>query len=89
MKEFDTIDEMLDYIVEEHHLNYGDKDFVCAFDKEDIVIDDRIIYDERCGWNTQHVCVKRYFDRDYMKMYGVPQCIGQCDLKERMVNKYV
>ena len=70
-KEFEGIDSMFSFIIEQHH---------GAFDKSDIVIDEDIRFDNRCGWNTQHVCVRRYFDKDYIKLYNCPQCIGMCDL---------
>ena len=73
MVEFDTIDSMLEYIVSIHN---------GAFGTSDIVIDDVVSYDSRCNWNTQYVCVKRYHDKDYIKLYNCPQCIGMCDLEK-------
>lgn len=69
--EFINIDDMLEYIVSIHN---------GAFDKSDIIIEKDVIFDNRCNWNTQYVCVKRYYDEDYIKLYGCPQCIGMCDL---------
>jgi len=36
-------------------------------------------YDNRSGWkDTRYVCTKRFGDKDNIKLYGVPQCIGMC-----------
>lgn len=70
-KEFRTLWGMKRYIVK-YHDN--------AFKVSDIVIEKDVHHDLRCGWNTQYVCVKRYFNDDYMAMYDCPQCIGMCDL---------
>lgn len=68
--EFPTIEEMKQYIAKEHK---------GAFDEYDIVIDGDLARDERIGWNDcKYVCVKRYFDEDYMIKYGNAQCIGFC-----------
>jgi hypothetical protein len=50
------------------------------FTADDIVIDEELVVnDKRCGWrDTMYVCVKRMGNKDYMKMYGAPQCIGMC-----------
>lgn len=79
-KEFETKDDMLQYIYQIH------KDYANSlgyqetfFNIEDIVIDEKnLIYDERCGWNTMYVCVKRYGEDDYIEKYGSAQCIGKC-----------
>lgn len=45
----------------------------------DIVIDGEAFDDDRCGWHdTRYVCVKRMGNKDYIKEYGLPQCIGMC-----------
>lgn len=51
-----------------------------AFDVDDVVIGDEEIFDYRVGWNTRHVCTKRYGEENFVKKYGTPQCIGMCDL---------
>ena len=28
------------------------------------------------------VYIKRYYDEDYIELYGCPQCIGMCDLEK-------
>ena len=70
-KTFISIDEMKRWFVEQHEN---------AFDVDDVIIDDEVVYDDRIQWNTHHVCTKRYYDEDYIKKYGNPQCIGMCDL---------
>lgn len=79
-KEFDKKEEMMQYIYDIHkkfaeRIGYKDALFVI----EDIVINENdFSYDDRAGWNTIHVCVKKYGYKDYMKLYGCPQCIGMC-----------
>lgn len=49
------------------------------FDVEDVVIDDKTVDDDRNGWHdTRAVCIKRFFDEDFMKEYGTAQCVGFC-----------
>lgn len=68
-KEFETIKEMKEHIVQEH----TDEDMGQAFGLEDIVLGDERKNDPRNGWkNTCYVCVKRYFS----EVYSIPQCIG-------------
>lgn len=75
-KEFETIDEMKQYIVEYEAKSIRGK----LFDIQDIVIVDVHPHnDERIGWrHVKYVCVKRYGNEDYMKKYGSSQCIGMC-----------
>jgi hypothetical protein len=69
-KEFKTESDMKDYIVIQ---------WDGLFEKEDIVIDNKEVNDKRIGWtDTKLVCVKKIGTEDYMKLYGVPQCIGYC-----------
>ncbi len=80
-KEFQTEEEMKQYIYEEHKNYYQGLGYDNApFEIEDIEIDvERPHEDERIGWhNTMHVCVKRYGNEDYIKKYGTSQCIGMC-----------
>ena len=80
-KEFETFEDMKKYIVESGREYYKSLGFVSApYEFDDIVIDESKNFDdERCGWHdTMYVCVKRFGDEDYMKEYGVPQCIGMC-----------
>jgi len=52
------------------------------YDKEDIVVKDESSYDKRIGYTTSMVCVKRFADQDYMKLYNCPQCIGFVEVKD-------
>jgi hypothetical protein len=68
--EFNNIQEMKEYIVEE---------WDGYFSVDDIVIGDDIMNDERNGWkDTRHVCTKWFGEDDNIKLYGCPQCIGWC-----------
>lgn len=68
-KEFETLEEMKQYIVEQHSDERGK-----PFGTEDIVTnDDTICNDVRIGWrDNRYVCIKRYGN----KIYEIPQCIG-------------
>lgn len=73
--EFENEEEMKKYIVEKALTINGQK----PFDAEDIELDDRTYPDERIGWyDTRYVCVKRWGDKDYLKLYGTSQAIGYC-----------
>lgn len=72
-KKFETIEEMKEYIVQEH----TDKNMGQAFGLEDIVLGNERKRDPRNGWkDTCYVCVKRYYSEDYIEKYGAAQCIG-------------
>ncbi len=76
-KEFKSFEELKKYLLEHYkRLVPG----IVPFETGDIVIDDEdMCDDDRCGWHdTRYVCVKRFFEDDYMEMYGCPQCIGFC-----------
>ena len=80
-KEFNTVEEMKEYIVKLWHEGYsGPKEL---FNAEDIVIDEKSARkDDRIGWeDSMYVCVKRMGDEDYIKKHGIPQCIGMCATK--------
>ena len=69
MKTFDTVDEMLDYIVS----RYSD-----YLSKEDLSVSDDLGKDNRIDWaETRHICTKR----KKKKKYDVPQCIGMCSFE--------
>lgn len=69
-KEFDSIEDMKNHIVEDWR---GYVSF------EDIVLSDEVHEDNRVGWHDVHyVCTKRMGDRDYIAIYNCPQCIGMC-----------
>lgn len=75
-KQFSSFEEMKKYLLEHYQsLLPG----LTPFEIEDIVIDDEVIDDKRCGWHdTRDVCLKRLCEEDYIEMYGCPQCIGMC-----------
>lgn len=74
-REFESFEDMKRYIYEQAEDFNGIK----PFEIEDIVVADDLHEDWRVGWNdSRHVGIKRYFNEDYMKKYGVPQCVGQC-----------
>jgi len=65
-KEFETMDQMKNSIVNDWDGNIS---------KEDIVIDDKTINDSRNGWkDTRNICTKRIGN----VIYDCPQCIGMC-----------
>lgn len=75
-KEFDSSDEMKQYIVEQWTEN---RDGRKMFDVDDVVLGSEMVDDPRTGWHdTRYVCIKRFGDEDYMAKYGSPQCIGMC-----------
>ena len=84
MKEFASLDEMKDWIVDEwtRTVNFGlEPPFTVLppFGVYDIVLGDELGDDDRIGWkNVRHVCVKRFGSEDFMKEYGAAQCIGYC-----------
>lgn len=73
MREFDDIESLKSYVVSQHILNG-----IPAFTEDDIVISEQPnCDDDRIGWKSvRYVCTKRYYGSDYIKEYGVPQCIG-------------
>ena len=74
-REFESFEEMKQYIVDESKQYWGKP----AFDVTDIVIDEETSPDDRIGWKDErYVCVNRYFGEDYMEKYRTPQCIGMC-----------
>jgi len=74
-REFETVEGMKQYIVEQHASLFNEPPF--TFD--DIVIREESVEDPRIGWkDTRCVCVKRFLSKDFIKMCGAPQCIGFC-----------
>ena len=76
-KEFSSVKEMLEYIVEEHEK---------AFDISDIYIS-YYCYDERIEWETYILTVSRYYTENYLEKYHHPQAIGFCTFKEGNENE--
>lgn len=68
-KEFETEEEMKQYISEQ---------YLKFVSPEDIVIEEHsTIDDDCCGWHdTKDVCIKRNGEENYIEKYGCPQCIG-------------
>lgn len=74
-KEFQTEEEMKEYIVSYYEKEYGFK----LLDVDDIVINEETMNDDRIGWkDTRYVYTKRFMNENYMEKYGSPQCIGMC-----------
>ena len=70
-KEFESIAEMMSYLVEEQ---------AGAFSVSDIEIKYHC-FDIRNNTETFYVCIKRYGNEDYIKKHGTAQCIGYCMAK--------
>lgn len=85
-KEFNNMEEMKEYIFKSWHEGWGGPKELFTID--DIVIDeDSAVNDDRIDWrDSMYVCVKRMGDEDYIKKYGVPQCIGMCATKYKAQN---
>ena len=77
-KEFNTVDEMKEYIVELWQRDSGSPKL---FTIDDIVIDEKsAVNDTRIGWkDSMYVCVKRMGDENFI----APLCIGMCATKYR------
>ena len=78
-REFETYDQLKAYVVDEWAKNIDDPRIEKPFTVDDVVIGEVIGNDDRIGWkNVRHVCINRFGDRNYIEMYGCPQCIGWC-----------
>lgn len=84
-KKFDTVEEMKEHIVKLWHEGWDGPEEL--FTVDDIVIDEKsAVKDDRIGWeDSMYVCVKRMGKTDYIKKYGIPQCIGMCATKYKKV----
>lgn len=72
-KEFDTVDDMFNYIVTHDHNK-------CMDIKDLAISNEPGTPDPRIGWEcTQYICTKTYLGT----VYDHPICIGMCDLGER------
>ena len=78
-KEFDDVEKMKEYIVELWNRKWHGSQKL--FTTDDIVINkESAVNDDRIGWeDSMYVCVMG--SEDYIKEYGVPQCIGICATK--------
>ena len=72
-KEFDTLDQMYDYIVTEWNAVENN-----LFDKSDLSISKESYKDDRIDWKeTRYVCTRRMGE----DIYDTPQCIGMCSIE--------
>lgn len=72
-KEFDTLDQMYDYIVKEWNAIENN-----LFDKSDLSISKESYKDDRIDWKeTRYVCTRK-IGKD---VYDTPQCIGMCSIE--------
>lgn len=80
-KEFDDVEKMKEYIVELWNRKWHGSQKL--FTTDDIVINkESAVNDDRIEWeDSMYVCVKRMGSEDYIKEYGVLQCIGICATK--------
>lgn len=70
-KSFDSLDDLLNYCVLSHKTDLG---FSFLFDDLSFHYSS---YDDRCDWETYHICSKRYYDEKYEH----PQCVGYLTFK--------
>lgn len=74
---FETVDEMLEYIILAHTYKYNG--LTPPMSKEDIIIEEPFEIESRIEWkNWRHILTKRYGD----KVYDTPQCIGYCCIEK-------
>lgn len=72
-KEFDSLDQMYDYIVKEWNALENN-----LFDKFDLSVSKESYKDDRIDWKeTRYVCTRR-MGKD---LYDTPQCIGMCSIE--------
>lgn len=68
-KEFETIDDMYNYVISKWNHE---------FSKDDLSISEPDIKDQRIDWKeTRYICTKRIGK----KQYDTPQCIGMCSIE--------
>ncbi len=74
-REFESLDAMKRYLYNDAPVHNGVK----AFEMEDIVVSDSPRDDPWTEWqDTRTVGLKRFFNADYVKMWGNPLIIGHC-----------
>lgn len=75
-KEFNCLDEMIEFIVSEwNEMGFGD-----LFTEDDITISDDFGTDDRIDWKeTRYILIKRMGTREYDN----PQCIGYCSIESK------
>lgn len=70
-KEFNSIKEMFEFLVEEHNH---------AFEVSDLYVS-YYGYDNRIDWDTYIVTTAKYGNENYIKKGWVPQAAGYCTFK--------
>lgn len=75
-KEFNSVDEMKQYILDDWQEHFNIIGLITEqFSLDDIVIDGESVDDDRCGWHDcRYVCIKRLGK----EIYDSPQCVGTC-----------
>lgn len=69
--EFDTIDQMYNYLLE--YWNYWDS----MFDRSDLFVTKDYGKDDRSDWEElRYVCTNRFLNK-----YDIPKCIGYCSIE--------
>lgn len=79
-KTFETIDEMLDYIVDDLNSTFKpiSSDVPPIVSKEDLSISEDLGKDIRIDWTeTRHICTKRLGT----DVYETPACIAMCSFE--------
>lgn len=84
-REFDSVEDMVNYIVEQH----TDESIGPAFDADDVVFGAlEAINDQRIGWrNQQYVYTMRYYDNRYSSGMVIGMCstdYGSLEQSQRM-----
>lgn len=86
VKTFNNWYQMTHYIANNWNLAVGKK----VIDPDDIVMDDKLVNDDRVGWKDVHmVLATRIGNDNFMEKYGNSQCIGYCTYDASSVKKYL
>lgn len=73
-KNFNSIEEMFDYILDD----WNKSGFGYAFSKSDLSVSENLGADHRINWKEcRYILTKRMGD----KVYESPQCIGMCSIE--------
>lgn len=73
-KNFNSIEEMFDYILDD----WNKSGFGYAFSKSDLSVSENLGADRRINWKEcRYILTKRMGD----KVYESPQCIGMCSIE--------
>ena len=75
------VEKMKEYIVELWNRKWHGSQKLFTTD-DNVINKESAVNDDRIEWeDSMYVCVKRMGSEDYIKEYGVPQCIGICATK--------